>query len=166
MLDRGLKRALTKKKTTQKKDKLDGVLLELVVAVLLSQVDGFEVRSIGIANRSQQMDVLVHNRNNAGTLSQSPLVLAEAKNWAASVTPTRYTLFLRKLKSRHGRAKLGYLVTTSRFTAGVLSEVCRESKQDILVVLVDGKALPLLWRSDSTITDAIEQITMDAAVGT
>jgi hypothetical protein len=161
ILDRALQRALAE---TNKQRK--GVFFELVVAVLLSQVDGFEVASIGIANRSQQMDVLVHNRNTGGALGLSPIVLAEAKNWRNPVDVPEYAAFVRKLQSRHGRAKLGYLITTNRFTSGVGAERRRESMNDTLVVLIDGKSLPVLWKDPKGITAGIEHATVSAAIGT
>lgn len=160
LLTRALDRAL-KEKNKQRK----GVLLEVVVALILSQVDGFEVDAVGISNRSQQMDVLVHNRNASGALSGSPVVLAEAKNWSSKVTPTEYAEFVRKLKSRNGRAKLGYLVTTNTFTPGVELERRRESIGDTLVVLVDRNVLPTIWTSSRTITAKVEQLTLEATIG-
>jgi hypothetical protein len=160
ILDRALSRALSEPNRQRK-----GVLLELLMAALLSQVDGFEVASVGVANRSQQMDVLVHNRNTGGALGLSPIVLAEAKNWKDPVDTTEYAAFVRKLQSRHDRARLGYLVTTSRFTAGVTAERRRESMNQTLVVLVDGKVLPTLWRTNKSITDRVERITISATVG-
>lgn len=160
MLDRGLQRALAATNSQKK-----GVLLELLVAAVLSQVDGFEVASIGIANRTQQMDVIVNNKNTGGALGSSPIVLAEAKNWSDPVGTNEYASFVRKLQSRHGRAKLGYLVTTGRFTAGVSSERRRDSNHHTLVVLIDGNSLPLLWRGARTISDNIEQLTIRATVG-
>jgi hypothetical protein len=161
ILDKTLARALAEKTKHRK-----GILLELLVAVLLSQVDGFEVADIGIANRSQQMDVLVHNRNAGGALGQSAIVLAEAKNWSAPVDTPEYAAFIRKLQSRHGRARLGYLVTTSRFTAGIAAERRRDSMDQTLVVLIDGRTLPSLWRGIRSITAGIERLTISAAVGT
>ena len=161
ILDRSLARALSEPHKQRK-----GVLLELVIAVLLSQVDGFEVANVGIANRSQQMDVLVHNRNTGGALGQSPIVLAEAKNWNNPVDTTDYAAFVRKLQSRHDRARLGYLATTSRFTAGVGAERRRDSMDRTLVVLIDGRTLPTLWRGHKSITANIERITISATVGT
>jgi hypothetical protein len=111
------------------------------------------------------MDVLVHNRNTSSALGLSPIVLAEAKNWRDPVDTNEYTAFLRKLQSRHGRARLGYLVTTGKFTAGVAAERRRDSMDQTLVVLVDGKALPLLWRGPKTITDNVEAATIRATVG-
>jgi hypothetical protein len=161
ILNRALDRSLQERNKNRK-----GVLFELVVAVLLSQVEGFEVTSVGISNRTQQMDVFVHNRNVGGALGNSPVVIAEAKNWKNPVDTNEYASFVRKLQSRHGRAKLGYLVTTGRFTAGVALERRRESLADTLVVLLDGQTLPQLWTASEGITAAIEHATMTAAVGT
>jgi hypothetical protein len=160
VLDRAVNGAIYENNNNRK-----GVLLELVVAVLLSQVDGFEVSDVGISNRTQQMDVLVHNRNVGGALGGSPIVLAEAKNWKNPVDTSEYATFVRKLQSRHGRAKLGYLITTSRFTAGVSAERRRESMDETLIVLVDGKELPTLWRDFKSITEGFERITLRATVG-
>jgi restriction endonuclease Mrr len=91
--------------------------------------------------------------------------LAEAKNWSDPVGPNEYAAFLRKLLSRHGRAKLGYLVTTGRFTSGVGDERRRDSMADTLVVLIDGDELPELRRDGDGITEWLESMTMLAAVG-
>lgn len=160
ILDRSLGRAMSETDKIKK-----GVLLEVLLGVLLSQVDGFEVTSVNISNRTQQMDVLVHNRIVGGSLGGSPIVLAEAKNWKNPVGTPEYSHFLRKLESRHGRAKLGFLVTTGRFTSGVAEEIRRESKGEILVVPVDGKVLASLWRDHTNITAGFEKITVEATVG-
>ena len=161
ILDGVLSQALAEKNKQRK-----GVLLEVLVAVLLSQVDGFEVADVGISNRTQQMDVLVHNRNVGGALGSSPIVIAEAKNWKDPIDTSEYAAFVRKMESRHDRSRLGFLVTTSRFTAGVGAERRRESMKGTLVVLIDGQTLPSLWRSQKSITACVERITITATVGT
>ncbi|MEA2908389.1 MAG: hypothetical protein QOJ15_470 [Bradyrhizobium sp.] len=161
ILDRSLIRALAAGTKVRK-----GVLLEVLVAVLLSQVDGFEVTDVGISNRTQQMDVMVHNRNVGGALSTSPVVLAEAKNWRDPVGTDEYANFVRKIESRHRRAKLGYFVTTGNFTSGVTLERRRESTSETLVVLLDKITLPNVWRGEHSITESVERATMLAAIGT
>jgi hypothetical protein len=143
-----------------------GVALEVLTAVLLSQVDGFEVTSVGVSNRSQQIDVRVHNRNAAGALGRSEIVIAEAKNWAFPVGTTEYFAVYRKLETRFGRSRLGYFVTTDRFTRGVELERLRDSKGDILVVPLDKVSLPGIWRDiegQDTITRRLEHATIEAA---
>lgn len=161
ILDLAREHALAAKTNLEK-----GVTLELLIALMLSQVDNFEVADIGIANRTQQMDVLVHNRSVGGILSNSSIVLAEAKNWRnKKVTPTEHALFLRKLTSRNRRAKLGFLVTTGSFTAGLALEARRDSTNDVIVVFIDGKTLPKIWCGPQTITQRIERLVIEASVG-
>jgi hypothetical protein len=146
---------------------LKGRTLELLTAVLLSQVNGFEVNPIGISNRSQQMDVIVHNRNTAGVLGRSEVVIAEAKNWSNPVGTTEYFSVYRKIETRFGRSRLGYFVTTDRFTAGVELERLKDAKGQILVVPLDRQTLPKVWRNATDaapITRRLEEATLAAAL--
>jgi hypothetical protein len=143
-----------------------GVALEVVSAVMLSQVDGFEVTHLGVSNRSQQMDVQVHNRNVGGVLGRSALVIAEAKNWSTPPGPTEYTWLFRKIETKFGLARLGYFVTTDRFTRGVEIERLRDSKGEILIVPLDKVSLPAIWEGVTevdSITRRLEAATIDAA---
>lgn len=160
LLNLSYSRAISEPNSSRK-----GVLLEVTVALMLSQVNGFDVHDVGISNRTQQMDVLVQNWNVGGALSGSPLVLAEAKNWKDPVTPTEYAEFERKLRSRHGRAKLGFLVTSGTFTSGVTLERRRESLGETLIVLVNGVDLQSIWTGPSSITENVERMTIAAAIG-
>ncbi len=161
LLDDALARALKAKANIEK-----GVLLEVVVALFLSQVTNFEVADVGISNRTQQMDVLVHNRNVGGVLGDGSIVLAEAKNWRRQKVGTdEYAVFLRKLASRNGKAKLGFLVTTGEFTSGVALEARRDSMADIIIVCIDGKVLPTIWQGKKSITQVIERLVIQASVG-
>lgn len=40
----------------------------------------------------------------------------------------------------------------------------RESKDDTLIVLIDGKRLPQIWRDGTSISDNVEQITLNAPI--
>lgn len=147
-------------------NKAKGVSLEVLTAVLLSQVDGFEVTSVGVSNRSQQVDVQVHNRNMGGVLGGSAMVVAEAKNWADPPGPSEYAWLLRKMTTKYGRCRLGYFVTTDRFTQGVELERARDSTGNILIVPLDKTSLPRVWRGTTEknpITHRLEEATMHAA---
>jgi hypothetical protein len=161
LLDRALSRALK-----EPDDQRKGVLLEVLCALVMSQVDGFETRSKGVSNRSQQMDVLIHSKIASGALGGSPVVLVEAKNWPKTpVSPDEYAIFERKVRTRHQRCKLGFIITTGRFTSGVGDERRRDSRDEPLIVLVDGKKLPKIWRSSRSITEELEELVLDALIG-
>jgi hypothetical protein len=140
-----------------------GITLEVLTAIMLSQVVGFEVKNRGISNRSQQMDVSVHNRRTGGILGSSELVFAEAKNWSNPVGTEEYYSVYRKIETRFGRSRLGFFITTDRFTAGVRDERLRDSRGQILVVPLDKETLPSIWRTGTSVTGNLEDAAIDAA---
>jgi hypothetical protein len=160
-LDKLLERA-----EAEPNDQRKGVLLEVLCAALMSQVENFEPRANGVSSRTQQMDVLVHNKNQGGALGGSPIVLVEAKNWQKKpVGPPEYAVFIRKMQTRYRRCRLGFIVTIGRFTRNVATDRLQDAKDDELVVLIDGKELPRIWRGRRGITDVIEQLALDATIG-
>lgn len=160
ILDRLLSRC-----TTEKHNQKKGVLLEVLTAVLLSQVDGFEVTARGISNRTQQIDVTVHNRNTSGVLRRGEMVLAEAKNWATSPGVSQYNAFYSKLATKRGRVELGFFVTTDRFPKTVALEDLRNSRDSIVVVTLDRTSLPATWRDgEKNITEMVERAVIHATL--
>jgi hypothetical protein len=159
MLDRAFRRALSEKNKHRK-----GTLFEVSVALMLSQVDGFKVLSRGISARNQQMDVQVDNRNVGTILAGGPVVLAEAKNWKSPPETKEFQSFESKVKSRRGRCKLGFFVASGDVTSGVYEEERRASKEDHLIVILDGKAFTNIWRTHKTVTEGIEAATHQATI--
>jgi hypothetical protein len=158
LLDRNLERALTEPDANRK-----GVHLEVVTALMLSQVDGFEVISRGIANRSQQLDVVLQNKNTGGVLGGSGIVIAEAKNWTSPVGPQQYAWMHKKTSSKFGRAKLGFFITTDRFTRGVDDEQLIDSTGDVLIAKIHGELLPTIWNHHArSISAQIETVVVSA----
>lgn len=151
LLDRCLQRALRSQDSYAK-----GAILELLVAVMLSQVNGFEVTDLNILSKNQEVDVHVTNRNNAGPLGRGQYVLAEAKNWKAPVPRKEYDAFAKKMRTRRGMAKLGVMVSTSTFEQGVYIEAIRDSDRDDIIVLLDKAALPKVWRDFANVTCGLE----------
>jgi hypothetical protein len=81
------------------------------------------------------------------------------------VGTVEYYSLLRKIQARHGYAKMGFFVTTDRFTEGVDLEARRDSMGDTLVVTLDGETLPAIWRKGQCITPNIEGAIIKATVG-
>ncbi|MCL4182998.1 MAG: restriction endonuclease [Burkholderiaceae bacterium] len=151
ILDRCLERALKAQDSYKK-----GARLELLIAVMLSQVIGFEVTDKNILSKNQEIDVHVTNRNSAGPLGRGQYVLAEGKNWKAPVPRREYDAFAKKVRTRRGMAKLGLMVTTSSFEKGVYIEAIRDSEHDELVVLLDKVTFPKVWRDFDSVTGGLE----------
>ncbi len=158
LLDRALTRALVNVDSYEK-----GALLELLVATLLSQVDGFEVTDRNVSSATQEIDVSVLNRNMGGPLSRGSLVLAEAKNWSSPVDRKEYNAFATKLRTRRGMAKLGFMVTTNRFTRACYMEHIGERYMDDIIVLLDKDRLPAVWRDFDSVTAGVERMVINAS---
>lgn len=157
LLERCLTRAAKAQGTYNK-----GATLELLVALMLSQVTGFEVTDKNILSRNQEVDVHATNRNIAGPLGRGQFVLAECKNWKDPVPRKEYNAFASKLRTRHGMAKLGVMVTTSTFESGVYDETLRESERDDVVALLDKDSLPKVWRDWPDVTRGMENAVKNA----
>lgn len=157
LLDRHLDRVLTEANSKRKGD-----LLEFTAALLFSQVRGFRVITNGIRRLNQQMDLAIVNSNVGGLLGGSPLVLGEAKNWANPVGPTEYLWLLRKMQTSNGRAKLGFFITTDRYTRGGYIEAVRDTSGDYLIVMLDEYSFPAVWRQFASITTGIENMVLKA----
>jgi hypothetical protein len=157
LLDRALSRAVASVDSYEK-----GAQLELLVATMLSQVDGFEVTDRNVSSATQEIDVSVLNRNMGGPLSRGSLVLAEAKNWSSPVDRKEYNAFATKLRTRRGMAKLGFMVTTNRFTKACYMEHIGERYMDDIIVLLDKDRLPAVWNDFDSVTAGIERMVMNA----
>jgi hypothetical protein len=152
LLNRALDRARTETDHNRR-----GVLLEVLSAVMFSQARGLRVKDVGVSRRAQQIDVTILNHNVGNPLLQSsPLIIAEAKNWRSPVGSEQYGWLHRKLLTSRGRAKLGFLITSGRFTDGVYTEAIRDSREDHMIVLLDGESLPAVWNNYEDITEGLE----------
>jgi restriction endonuclease Mrr len=129
---------------------------------MFSQVEGFEVADRNISSATQEIDINVINRNTGGPLGGGAIVLAEAKNWSSPVDRKEYNAFAAKLRTRRGMAKLGFLVTTNRFTKPCYLEHLGERYLDDLIVLLDQERLPAIWRAHSSVTEGIERMVISA----
>jgi hypothetical protein len=157
ILDRGMERAVDEPNPQRK-----GVLLEVVAAVMFSQVDGWRVKSGGISRRNQQVDVAVINERVGGILSRGELILAEVKNWTSPPGTVEYQSLHFKMTSSNGFVKMGFLITSDRFTKGVYIDAYRVSSTDLLIVLLDRDSFPAVWRNFPTITEGMEQMVLSA----
>lgn len=127
--------ALPNEANSQKK----GRLLEELLAEIFRSIPGFAVHP---SQRSgdEEIDLFVVNEAPEWA-RESAFILVEAKNWVTPVGPEHYDRIVRKLERRAGRAKLGFLVSASGFTKGVLSSWEADRRDEHLVVLVDAAAL-------------------------
>lgn len=81
------------------------------------------------------------------------LILVEAKHWQAQrVGKNEYVQFYRKLETRGGHCRLGFLICTERFAQPFHLEALRDSKDRLRVVPIDGEGLRrLVQASERTV---------------
>ncbi|MEQ1565249.1 MAG: response regulator [Myxococcota bacterium] len=118
-----------------------GEALERTVKGLFGSVAGLTA-SQSVKNPSQEIDVYVANGSTQPfLLQQGPVWVVECKNWASSATVSTLQPLLHKMSTRHGRCRLGFLISMNGFTSAVHDELLRASSTEQLVVLLNAQDL-------------------------
>lgn len=118
-----------------------GRLLEDLLQLLLKSIPGFIVkdRRRGI---DEELDLIVRNESSDPWWSkEGQFFLVECKNWSRPCDPKELDRFLAKLLRRFDRAKLGFFVAASGFTAGFRTTLATERKAAHLIVPIDDTDL-------------------------
>ena len=123
-----------------------GRRLEALLAFLLSQIDGLEIKSMNHRTETEEIDIVVRQRGvgmRAWQLPGAPFILVEAKNWhSARVTQKEFSAFLSKIENKRGTVRLGLLVGTLGFTEDARQQELRGSRNgDVTVVFVGPEEL-------------------------
>ena len=129
---------------------LKGKALEDLLAFLFSQIRDFEVIHTNYRTKTQEIDIVIKNKAIGGAIwgsMNSPIILIEAKNWNKPIPRYVLTDFREKVHSRKGATKLGFLITTGKFSEDLLNHELRYSFGDIVIVLIDGQQLYQLCNS-------------------
>jgi CheY-like chemotaxis protein len=122
-----------------------GLLLEELIELLFRSVDGFHVVDQRRRSEDEEIDLVIQTDPAHGFWArESPYILVECKNWSRPVGPESFDRFHGKLERRFGRAKLGFFVAASGFTAGFHSTRQTERKGDVLVVCIGPEQLAAL----------------------
>jgi predicted helicase len=124
--------------------------LETLVAALFSTIDGFVEVDRNINTQDEEIDIVYRNESNHPTWQkESTLILVECKNWTGNrVGKNEFVLFQEKIENRSGRCRLGFLVCVEDFADTVTKEMLRSSKNDLLIVPIDGAKLRQLSESE------------------
>lgn len=125
-----------------------GALLERLMTLLFGTIPGFTDIKRNLRNDLEEIDIVFSNE------SEDPLwrgegsyVLAECKHWTRPVGAREIREFDNKLARRHGRARLGFFVSMSDFTAGFREETRRLNETDRLIVIIGRAVLEQLVHS-------------------
>lgn len=115
---------------------MKGKVLEELMFQFFRQVPGFKVTK-DKKTRTEQIDLTIETTNsNIFWQGKSSYFLVECKNEATKTSRSELDSFYRKLKSRRGHAKVGFLVSWNGFSKDLITDLLRSSYEDTVVVLL------------------------------
>lgn len=95
-----------------------GRALEKALALMCSQVPGWDVDRVDLHTPNEELDVVVANNSARSPWNGTGYVLLEAKNWSTNVDRIEFDAFYMKVKERGGFCRLGLFVAASGFSSG------------------------------------------------
>jgi Holliday junction resolvase-like predicted endonuclease len=135
----GLARALESSATNHEK----GQRFEAVVAFLFSQADGFRVSATNYRTATEEIDIVLRQLSAQGRIwsREGPLVLVEARNRAEGISQEMFSAFRTKIQVKRGRAKLGFMVSSTSVSGEAERQEEKTALGDIAVVFLNGDEL-------------------------
>lgn len=126
-----------------------GKALEELIAALIASIEGFTETGRNVNTTDEEIDIVFRNESrDAFWQKESGMILFECKNWHSQrVGKNEFGSFIRKIESRSGRCKLGFLICMEDFAETIQSQMLRSSRDDILVVPINGSDLQSLIES-------------------
>jgi len=122
-----------------------GKALEDLLLVVFRSIPGFTRVWNRITNAIEEIDILLRNEStDPFWVKEGAYFLFECKNWSKPVGRSEIDTFVRKLERRHQRCKLGFFAAVGGFTEPAHKVQLADSKDEVLVVLMDGDDLARL----------------------
>jgi CheY-like chemotaxis protein len=121
---------------------LKGRALEDLVKLLFRATPGFERVQTRLRNELEEIDIDIANRSADPTWAgEGPYFVGECKNWSTPCGVPELRDFRGKLETKFGRVRIGFFIAPGGFAKTFAAEAARHSKDDVLVIPVDGEAL-------------------------
>lgn len=142
-----------------------GNRFEALLAFLLGQVGDFRVVDRNYRTDTEEIDILLQVDNFSPRCWHEtgvPFLLVEAKNWDDDVPQKEVTVFIGKILTKRGRARIGLLFAAKGFTSDAdLQETKLGQKEQIVVALVGPDKL-LEWINQRDADEYLEILVRDA----
>lgn len=140
-----------------------GQLLEELSVRFFSKINGLKVIE-RIRTKTEEIDLVILNEANDGILkSESPLILAECKNWTTKKAgKNEYVAFREKLINRRSRAKLGFFISGLGYAKTFFQEDLRNSKDDILIIAIEVDEIIEIMKDGKSVDEFIEKKYVEA----
>jgi hypothetical protein len=135
---RGRARQLMQQLDTASTADAKGRVLEDLMAVVFQSHPDLLVSQRRLRLGDQEIDMVVDNHVDHGLWAklESPLFLAECKNWGSSVGTPEIRDFETKVRDHQPHARLGILVSVGGFTREARTALARASREPYQLVLV------------------------------
>lgn len=135
-----------------------GLALEELMVRLFNEITDFKVNDIRVRTETEEIDiVLLNNSDDPRYKRESALLLAECKNWSSKIGKNEFVIFKEKIENRKSRCTLGFLISWNGFTDTFTKEMLRGSREQVLVIPIDGKHIKLAIQKQN-----FTQILLDA----
>jgi hypothetical protein len=119
-----------------------GRLLEQTLDLLFRSIPGLGQTTLNARAAREEFDLVVQNLSTDPLLSkEGSFFLVECKNTKAPQEHRSVQEFRSKVRLRHGRIRLGILVSVSGFTSGAREAHAVTANEDEVVLLISGEDL-------------------------
>lgn len=134
-----------------------GRALEELMCRLFESLPGFSVSS-RVRTATEEIDIMILNDSNDPRFRrESAILLAECKNWSGKCGKNEFVIFKEKIENRSKRCSLGFLISWNGFAETITKEMLRGSREETLVVPLEGKDIRHAVREGS-----FEQVLIEA----
>ena len=117
-----------------------GDSLEKLMAALFAQFPGFNVHETKVHSETEEMDLVILNGSQDPIFSKDgPIIIVECKNWTAKTGRPEFSILESKIRNRHRRCTIAFLVSWSGFTDTTWREHLRSSRENYVIVCLEGR---------------------------
>lgn len=127
-----------------------GKSLEDLVATLFVSLGGFQVIKRNYRTKTEEIDVVLKNVSNAPFWKhRSPFIEVECKNWSTPAPRAELDSLRAKVENRAGQCGIGVFVSWSGFTKDFDNELLRLTRENYVIVVMDGEGITEAVRTHS-----------------
>jgi hypothetical protein len=139
-----------------------GAALESLMEALFAQVPGFVVYERDFRTATEELDLVILNGSSDPVFSRDgSIILAECKNWTMKSGRPEFSVLEGKMRNRHNRCTLAFLISWSGFAETVQREMLRLSRDNHLIVCIAGSDVRRAALAD-TFPEFLRQATLQA----
>lgn len=134
-----------------------GRALEELAYRVFENIPGFSISGTNVKTETEEIDLIILNDSpNPRLKRESALLLVECKNWSGKCGKNEFVIFKEKIENRNSRCTLGFLISWNGFAETVTKEMLRGSRDQAIIVPIDGETIKKAIRDDNFAEAVIE----------